>query len=653
MNRKISAIKNTLLLIVTGLAFSPLTQAEVINNSHWLVKPGESVYGIARKMYPNDTRMQARFRKELINANPDVFADGANNMSIGSQLVLPTFARKTEEPLVKQEPAQTPVEVIAEIKEPEAITPDPEENIGRVVINIGDLEAVNRGQVRKLKRHSKILKGDTLRTASYSRSQIRMKDGALISLSPNTHFQIAEYNFNGQEDGTEKSFFNLIKGGFRTITGLIGHRNKQNYQVKTTVATIGIRGTHYGLMLCQSGSCSQDEGLQDGLYGGVVDGSITTNNQAGEHQFTNDQYFHIAKVDAPPIKTLAPPPIFKPNKPQHKPMKEGKGPRGPQHKPPGRHMVAQQGALPPLPPPPAGSEGGDKPPILNQPPVITKDILDNFPTAPPGSGYLYAFNATPNGVFTGSAITTANGNDNIWIKVYDDGNGLHPFAFAMHETSALPSQLTRDIAANVTNISGNLYDFNHTISIPAGPSTLLDGPISSATPVKVNWGRWNATNVAIQESGNPILHNDMHFVFSPDLTPKAKIQALSGTLTNVSYNHVVGFTRPTDTSGTFDSTATPTFTITAHFDSQLLDYQVETNVNSIDYAAHATGIAFDNLAKGFALQSTGTCSVSCAGQANFNFIGPEADGAITTYTIHNSSVNRTVSGAAVIDTGGT
>ena len=128
----------------------------------------------------------------------------------------------------------------------------------------------------------------------------------------NSALYIQEYSFKGQEDGSEKSIFNLIKGGFRTITGLIGHRNKQNYSVRTTVATIGIRGTHYGLMLCEAGSCANQgsDNLSDGLYGGVVDGSIITENESGISQFNNDQYFHIASAQTPPIEVLLPPPVF-------------------------------------------------------------------------------------------------------------------------------------------------------------------------------------------------------------------------------------------------------------------------------------------------------------------------------------------------------
>jgi hypothetical protein len=177
-----------------------------------------------------------------------------------------------------------------------AATPDPAEIIGKVVIQSGSMLAENRGSTRQLNRTASILKGDTLKTAGNARSQIRLKDGALLAISPGTELKFEDFAYNGSEDGTERSVINLIKGGFRTITGAIGHVNKQNYQVKTSVATIGIRGTHYGLMLCEGGSCqnnSEAGNLNDGLYGGVVDGSIVTENDTGQSTFNNDQYFQI------------------------------------------------------------------------------------------------------------------------------------------------------------------------------------------------------------------------------------------------------------------------------------------------------------------------------------------------------------------------
>jgi hypothetical protein len=92
---------------------------------------------------------------------------------------------------------------------------------------------------------AEISNGDTIRTGDGGRAQVRFSDGALISLQPTTEFRVDNYEFSNQPTGQEKGFFSLIKGGMRTITGLIGRSNRDNYKVTTSVATIGIRGTEY------------------------------------------------------------------------------------------------------------------------------------------------------------------------------------------------------------------------------------------------------------------------------------------------------------------------------------------------------------------------------------------------------------------------
>ena len=89
-----------------------------------------------------------------------------------------------------------------------------------------------------------ISQGDTILTGE-GRAQVKFSDGAYLSFQPNTEFKVEEYNFNGQQDGTEKGFFRLVKGGLRAISGLVGREHKPAYKLSTSVATIGIRGTYY------------------------------------------------------------------------------------------------------------------------------------------------------------------------------------------------------------------------------------------------------------------------------------------------------------------------------------------------------------------------------------------------------------------------
>ncbi|MEB2336433.1 MAG: FecR family protein, partial [Burkholderiales bacterium] len=84
--------------------------------------------------------------------------------------------------------------------------------------------------------------GDVIRTGQDGRVQIRFTDGAIFSLQPGTTFRIDDYRFDASG---QRSFFFLVRGALRTITGAIGKRNHDDYRMQTPTATVGVRGTEY------------------------------------------------------------------------------------------------------------------------------------------------------------------------------------------------------------------------------------------------------------------------------------------------------------------------------------------------------------------------------------------------------------------------
>jgi hypothetical protein len=120
---------------------------------------------------------------------------------------------------------------------------------------VGNVTAVNAvGVQRPLSKGAEISNGDTIRTGDGGRAQVRFSDGAMVSLQPETEFRVDNYQYAGKADGQEKGFFSLLKGGLRTITGLVGRTHRENYKLTTSVATIGIRGTEFSAALGKSGS---------------------------------------------------------------------------------------------------------------------------------------------------------------------------------------------------------------------------------------------------------------------------------------------------------------------------------------------------------------------------------------------------------------
>lgn len=144
--------------------------------------------------------------------------------------------------------------------------------------------------------------GDHFSTAANGRVQLRMADGGLVALRPSTDFVIEEFFYTGSDtetgtaDSQERSFFRLVKGGFRSITGAIGQKDQSAYRVRTPVATIGIRGTDYDAVYCAA-ACEPGNA---GLYVGVTEGGVILTNAAGSLELGPGQYGYVADEDSAP-----------------------------------------------------------------------------------------------------------------------------------------------------------------------------------------------------------------------------------------------------------------------------------------------------------------------------------------------------------------
>lgn len=125
--------------------------------------------------------------------------------------------------------------------------------VGRVVWVKGDsLKATMANkEVRLLQKQSIIYLHDVLTTNADTTAEIVFTDNTLMTFQPNTKFSIDQYSFSRQKKNNSvgKSVMQLIEGGFRTITGLIAKTNSSDYQVKTPIATIGVRGTDYAIYI--------------------------------------------------------------------------------------------------------------------------------------------------------------------------------------------------------------------------------------------------------------------------------------------------------------------------------------------------------------------------------------------------------------------
>jgi hypothetical protein len=154
----------------------------------------------------------------------------------------------------------------------------------RVSVLSGDATRVSAdGTAIPLERGAPLYVGDVVRTAGASHAALQFRDETRVVLSAETDFQIEKFDYVAAEAAADNSFFKLVKGGMRSLTGLIAQRNAGRVKVGTRVATIGIRGT--GFDLKYPAECG--EGGAPGLVGSVWKGKIAfeeSNAELGEGQ---------------------------------------------------------------------------------------------------------------------------------------------------------------------------------------------------------------------------------------------------------------------------------------------------------------------------------------------------------------------------------
>ena len=180
---------------------------------------------------------------------------------------------------------------------------------GRVVLAVGDVAAVRGADRVRLSAGASVGVGDAIVTGADGHAQIRFSDEALVAIKPGSEFRIEAYSFAGRADGSERAVFRLVRGGFRTLTGQIGQVNRDTYQVLTTQATIGIRGTHYQLEICGPGECREtpdEPPAAPGLYGGVYDGSVIATTPAASAIFASREFF-VVPDGGIPARLIGPP----------------------------------------------------------------------------------------------------------------------------------------------------------------------------------------------------------------------------------------------------------------------------------------------------------------------------------------------------------
>lgn len=97
-----------------------------------------------------------------------------------------------------------------------------------------------------------ICKGDKYVTDSASIIQLTLRDGTVITVGKDSEFTFSDYKI--YKDKPNVALFELAKGAFRAVTGFMT-KKPHRFEVKTSLATIGVRGTDFwgGFGLTENG----------------------------------------------------------------------------------------------------------------------------------------------------------------------------------------------------------------------------------------------------------------------------------------------------------------------------------------------------------------------------------------------------------------
>jgi len=535
--------------------------------------------------------------------------------------------------------------------------------VGKAIISIGKVFATGKdGAEKKLKRRGKVFEGDTIKVGKKSRLQLRFVDNQLVVLKANTVFRIDEYKFKDKNDQNKSAALSLLKGGMRSVTGLIGKSARDKYKVKTPVATMGVRGTHYVLQLCAPGACGN--GSDQGLYGTVVEGAIEMQNDGGSVVFGVDQFFHVPSNNEVPKGITNPPSalVDRSNTQKDDDGKDGDGKDGDGKDGDGTGGDGTggdgtggdgtgdgtggdgtgdgtggdgtgDGLLPPpddegpllLPPDEGPISCGSCPP---PPPP---------PTVEPGEGFVLVGTPAPLGAVLAISGITPGGDGAGGIVGVEGANasiGLMTIGMADNQpTSAFISDQFGDVS--YTTFGGT--------PVEVGGNGMIG----------VNWGRWLDSDIVFTDNGaTSSLLTGIAFVYSDNATTPAQLAGLTGFQT---YDLTGGPSIRDETGAILSGGAS----IDVDFSTQqIVDFYGGLSGNGRSYSFGATGpTSFSAFTSGGEIDLNGICSggvcsasTPLTGSAGGAFVGPGAEGVIGNFGLDGPN-GVGVSGSGLFEPG--
>lgn len=385
---------------------------------------------------------------------------------------------------------------------------------GKIQFVTGEIKITNTSEVvRDAVKGDEVHAGESIVTGRRGVIQLRMIDNGLISIRPNSRLKIDEYRYKNSKD--DRTLFSLLKGSFRSITGLIGKHRRKSWQTRTATAVLGVRGSDADI--------GYDPALQLTAIRTYTGGyTLTPNDPSVPPLEVNAGGIGTYTLGTPPKMTTTF--VFAP--PAPKPQAAAADSHDQQRS---QVSVSPEGTFPDAthvsgaaPDPSTASstlnEGTIQassdlvPPLFEQLPVVSETPAPLPPAPlPPAAAVAYAnILKDPVGGFawgsTGSHVV-ANAPQTTAIL------GQNSELLSM-STFTGPDNVLQSFDANTALLQSN--------SVQSIPATTGNGAY------KVGWGVWSGNYTVIAGGIPQTPGSDFHYAWSDSVTTSAELSALSG-----------------------------------------------------------------------------------------------------------------------------
>lgn len=166
------------------------------------------------------------------------------------------------------------------------ISKNPEE-IGVLHDAFGDVKVESDCLMeRDIAKGALLEKSMVISTGEKSHAVLKFEDGQVIALQANSVFKIHDYRLDFQLIENNNVFFSMLKGGLRSITGLLGKIRPEAFKLQTPSAVVGIRGTDFMAV------------MNEKMYLHVTSGSVELDNAAGKMRLNAGETAVVASADA-------------------------------------------------------------------------------------------------------------------------------------------------------------------------------------------------------------------------------------------------------------------------------------------------------------------------------------------------------------------